>query len=218
MRCCRMPRMDHCQLSAATFDKLAERYRDKYMDLALYDAGYARFCALLPAGRARVLDAACGPGNMARYLLTQRPELELLGIDLAPRMVALAQAALPTARFAVHDCRAIASLPGLFDGIACAFGLPYLSAAEAAAFIADAAAQLRPGGALYLSAMEGRPEDSGQESSSSGEQVFVHYHSAQALQQALSASGLQLLELQRMSAPPGASKQTQDLIIIASKP
>jgi len=216
-----MPRMDHCQLSAATFDQLAERYRDKYMDLDLYDAGYARFCALLPAGRARVLDAACGPGNVARYLLAQRPELELLGIDLAPRMVALAQAALPSARFsaqfAVHDCRAIASLPGPFDGIVCAFGLPYLSADEAAAFIAAAAAQLRPGGALYLSAMEGRPEDSGLETSSSGAQVCVHYHAAEALQQALSASGLRLLELQRMAAPPGASKQTQDLIIIASK-
>jgi len=213
--------MDHCQLSAATFDQLAERYRDKYMDLDLYDAGYARFCALLPAGRARVLDAACGPGNVARYLLAQRPELELLGIDLAPRMVALAQAALPAAQFAVHDCRAIACLPGpfdgTFDGIVCAFGLPYLSADEAAAFIAAAAAQLRPSGALYLSAMEGRPEDSGLETSSSGEQVYVHYHAAEALQQALRASGLRLLELQRMPAPPGASKKTQDLIIIASK-
>ncbi|MEJ5999898.1 class I SAM-dependent methyltransferase [Paucibacter soli] len=210
--------MDHCQLSAATFDQLAERYRDKYMDLDLYDAGYARFGALLPAGPARVLDAACGPGNVAHYLLAQRPELELLGIDLAPRMVALAQAAVPSARFMVHDCRRMAELAGPFDGIVCAFGLPYLSAAEAAEFIAAAAAQLRPGGALYLSAMEGRPEDSGLETSSgSGAQAFVHYHEAAALQQALSANGLRLLELQRMPAPPGASKQTQDLILIASK-
>jgi len=35
------------------------------------------------AGRARVLDAACGPGSASRYLLAQRPELQLLGIDLA---------------------------------------------------------------------------------------------------------------------------------------
>lgn len=210
--------MDHCQLSASTFDKLAERYRDKYMDLDLYDAGYRQFCSLLPAGPARVLDAACGPGNVARFLLSERPELDLLGIDLAPRMVALAQTALPTARFAVHDCRQIGTLPGPFDGIVCAFGLPYLSGPEAAAFIGASAAALRPGGVLYLSAMEGRGEDSGLETSSTGDQVFVHYHPATALCEALQQHGLTLVGLQRLPAPAGASKPTQDLILMARRP
>ena len=75
---------DHCAISASTFHKGADLYRDKFMDLTVYAESYREFCELLRPGRARVLDAACGPGNVSRYLMTQRPDLDLLGIDLAP--------------------------------------------------------------------------------------------------------------------------------------
>jgi ubiquinone/menaquinone biosynthesis C-methylase UbiE len=65
--------MDHCANSASTFHKLADRYRDKYMDLTLYDDSYREFCERLRQGRARVLDAACGPGNVSRYLIVRAP-------------------------------------------------------------------------------------------------------------------------------------------------
>src|SRR5204863_9540276 len=127
--------MDPCAISVSAFDKLADRYREKFMDLTMYNNSYRGFCGLLPPGRARVLDAACGPGNVSRYLMAQRPDLDLLGIDLAPRMVDLARQAVPSARFAVHDCRRLAELQLRFDGIICAFGLPYLSGEEATGFI-----------------------------------------------------------------------------------
>src|SRR6266481_59804 len=142
--------MDHCAISASTFHKFADLYRDKYMDLTMYDDSYREFCELLRRGRARVLDAACGPGNVSRYLIAQRPDLDLLGIDLAPRMVELARESVPSAHFAVHDCRHMAGLQRRFDGIICAFGLPYLSRGEATAFITAAGQALEPGGALYL--------------------------------------------------------------------
>ena len=104
------------------------------MGLTMYDDSYRAFCALLKPGRVRVLDAACGPGNVSRYLMAQRPDLDLLGIDLAPRMVELAREAVPSAHFAVHDCRHLAALQRRFDGIICAFGLPYLSGEEATGF------------------------------------------------------------------------------------
>jgi hypothetical protein len=47
--------MDHAAISASVFDKLADRYREKFMDVTLYDACYREFCALLKPGRARVL-------------------------------------------------------------------------------------------------------------------------------------------------------------------
>src|SRR5215468_10003128 len=121
--------MDHSAHSANLFHQHAELYRDKFMDLTLYHDYYREFCEALRPGPARVLDAACGPGMVSRYLLSQRPELDLLGTDLAPRMVELARAAVPSARFAVHDCRRLADLQTRFDGIICAFGLPYFSSA-----------------------------------------------------------------------------------------
>src|SRR5260370_42456682 len=126
--------MDHSALSARVFHKLADVYREKYMALTMYDDSYREFCELLRPGRARVLDAACGPGNVSRYLMAQRPDLDLLGIDLAPRMVELAREAVPSAHFAVHDCRHLADLQLRFGGVIFAFCLPYLLGEEATAF------------------------------------------------------------------------------------
>src|SRR5688572_15627842 len=120
--------MDKCARTVQTFDTLAQRYEEQFAQLTLYDATYAAFCELLPAREdgARVLDAACGPGHVARYLLSRRPHLCVHGIDLAPNMVELARRAAPHATFAVHDCRELSALQQSFDGIIAAFLFPYL--------------------------------------------------------------------------------------------
>ena len=209
--------MDHCAISASAFHKFADRYRDKYMDLTMYDDSYREFCELLRRGRARVLDAACGPGNVSRYLMVQRPDLDLLGIDLAPRMVELAREAVPSAQFAVHDCRHLADLQQRFDGIICAFGLPYLSREEATAFIGAAGDALEPGGVFYLSTMLGRSEDSGFERCSTGDQVYINYHSEDEVTCSLQKCGFTLLKQRRLPSPSNAVKRTTDLIVIAKK-
>ena len=208
---------DYCAISAGTFHKLADRYREKFMDLTLYDESYRNFCELLRPGRARVLDAACGPGNVSRCLLAQRPDLDLLGIDLAPRMVELARAAAPSAQFAVHDCRCLADLKRRFNGIICAFGLPYLSPEEVSGFIEAAAEGLNPDGVLYLSTMLGNSDDSGLEHCSTGDPVYVYYHSEEHLTRLLERSGFKLVERSLLDSPSAASKRTTDLILILRK-
>ena len=208
---------DHCTISASTFHKLADLYREKYMDLTMYDDSYREFSELLVRGRARVLDAACGPGNVSRYLMERRPDLDLLGIDLAPRMVELAREAVPLAHFAVHDCRHLGKLQLHFDGIICAFGLPYLSREEATAFIRAAGHALEPGGVFYLSTMLGQSGDSGFERCSTGDQVYVNYHSEDDVIRPLQECGFSLLKQGRIPSPTAAPKKTTDLIVIAKK-
>ena len=205
--------MDPCDISASTFHKLADRYRDKYMDLTMYDDSYREFCDLLRPGCARVLDAACGPGNVSRYLMAQRPDLDLLGIDLAPRMIELAREAVPLAHFAVHDCRHFAELRRCFDGIICAFGLPYLSLQEATSFIVAAGHALEPGGVLYLSTMLGNSEDSGLQ-----HQVYVNYHSEDEVLRSLQNGGFTRIRRTHVPSPSTAVASTTDLIVIGQKP
>jgi SAM-dependent methyltransferase len=209
--------MDHCAISASVFHKLADRYRDKYMDLTVYDDSYREFGELLRQGRARVLDAACGPGNVSRYLMARRPDLDLLGIDLAPRMVELAREAVPSAHFAVHDCRRLTELQLRFDGIICAFGLPYLSGQEASAFIEAAGRTLNPGGVLYLSTMLGKNGDSGFELCSTGDQVYVNYHTEDQVLCSLQRCGFKLIKQSRLPSLSVMAKSTNDLIVIAKK-
>ncbi len=209
--------MERSANSAGLFHKFADRYREKYMDLTMYDDFYRAFCELLPPGRASVLDAACGPGNASHYLMARRPDVDLLGIDLAPRMVELAREAVPSARFAVHDCRRLGDLNRLFNGIICAFGLPYLSPAEAVGFLRAAHEALELAGALYLSTMLGRSEDSGFERCSSGDEVYINYYREDQLIGWLKECGFTIVQQGRIPSPSAAPKATTDLMVISKK-
>jgi len=208
--------MDHSANSAGVFHKHADNYQEKFGNLTTYEEFYRQFCRLLPPGRARVLDAACGPGNVSRYLISQRPELDLLGIDLAPRMVELARENVP-ARFMVHDCRNLAELKQQFDGIICAFGLPYLSREEGAAFIQSACEILELNGVVCLSTILGSSRASGFESLSTGEQVHVTYYREEELVGLLRERGFTIAVQKRIPSPEAVPKATTDLVIIAQK-
>lgn len=54
---------------------------------------------------AAIVEVACGPGNITKYLLNKRPGFKIGGIDLAPNMVELAKVNNPTASFQVMDSR-----------------------------------------------------------------------------------------------------------------
>jgi trans-aconitate methyltransferase len=53
----------------------------------------------------KILEIGCGPGNLTKYLLSKRPDFDILGIDIAPNMIEFAGKSNPTASFAVMDSR-----------------------------------------------------------------------------------------------------------------
>ena len=209
--------MDTCQVSVNTFDKLAETYAGKYLALDAYDAYYRQFCSHLARQGASVLDVACGPGNVSAFLVRERPDLQVLGIDLAPNMVRLAQAHVPSASFLVHDCRHLADLGRVFDGIAYAFGLNYLNQEEAEQFFESLNKVLAPNGTLYLSTMSGSTEHSGLQTSSSGDQVYVYYRPKQELERLVQSAGLDIVFLDEIASPANASKPTIDVVLVAQR-
>lgn len=208
---------NHSELAVALFDKRAQDYQDKFMALDLYHDTFDRFCAHIPTPNARILELACGPGNITQYLLARRPDFQILGTDLAPKMLELARINNPSAVFELLDCRDIGSLHQTFDGIVLGFGLPYLTKEESIAFIRDAATLLNPDGVLYLSTMEDDYSKSGYKLSSKGEPLFLHYHQVDYLCEALEANGLVVLHLLRQNYPEQDGSTTIDLILIVHK-
>ncbi len=205
--------MSHYQLSVATFNKLARQYQDKYMQMPLYEPTYERLSEMLGA-RDKVLEIACGPGNIARYLLARRPQLDYLGTDLAPQMVSLARENNPTAQFEVMDCLAIDKLTQMFDAIVCGFCLPYLNQQEAKTLIESMASRLKQGGLLYLSTMEGDYSASNLQTSSSGDQAFIYYHGGEWLIEQLNFAGFELVSCHRQDYP---ERGDVDLFIMARR-
>ncbi|UYZ57394.1 class I SAM-dependent methyltransferase [Hymenobacter latericus] len=208
--------MDAYALTFDAFDKMAQAYQDRYMELDLYNDTYAAFCALLPQPHARILELGCGPGNITRYLLARRPDYRITATDVAPAMVQLARQNNPTATCQLLDCRALGQLSEQYEGIVCGFCLPYLSRADCARLIHDCAARLTDAGVLYLSAIEGDYQQSGFESSSNGQhKAYVYYHQEAYLREQLARNGFAVAGLVRKHFGRPDGTPSVHLIIIA---
>jgi len=215
-----MDEKDKNKIAVEAFDNAAEGYAEKFMDQSLYQDSFDQFCEALPSANSRILDIACGPGNISKYLLNKLPGLQLLGIDLAPRMIELAKEHNPDTEFLVWDSREIKAMGRKFEGIMCGFCLPYLNKEEALDMLAQAADILTENGILYISTMEGRYEDSGWEGPSSGEgpKIYMHYHESAYLVSALERLGFEILLQHRQDFDKYEHKKFTDLILIARKP
>ena len=203
--------MDKTKIAVDIFNKLAHSYQEKFMDVSLYHDSFDLFCDNIKRENAEVLELACGPGNITKYLLTKRPDLKILGIDLAPNMLELAKKNNRNSSFQLMDIGEINSLNKRFDAIMCGFALPYLSKEGAVKLIADAAQLLNANGVIYISTMEDEYSKSGWEKGSSGEEMFMNYHEAEYLVGALEENGFEIIDLQRLK-----QDKVVDLVIIAS--
>ena len=187
------------------------------MDFCLYNETFDLFCNNIPKANAHILEIACGPGNITRYLLQKRPDFKILGIDIASNMLELAKANNPKAEFQLMDGRDISTLGSKFEAVMCGFCLPYLSKEEASALIQDAARLLAPRGILYISTMEDEYGKSGLKSSSLNEEdkTYTYYHQADYLTAILKKNNFEMINIQRMDFPDPSGKKTTDLILLA---
>ncbi len=145
--------MDESQSAREVYDVLADAFAARAED-APYNAHYDRpaLPGLLPSvAGLRVLDAGCGPGLYAAWLLTHGAEV--VGVDVSPRMVALARARLGE-RATVHEADLGKPLTMLadasFDLVVSGLALDYVR--DWKALFGELARVLRPGGLLAFSA------------------------------------------------------------------
>jgi trans-aconitate methyltransferase len=212
-----MQNNDFCLVSVATFNKLADRYAEKYFHLDMYDPYLARFVNGIESQGASVLDVACGPGNVSAYLAKVRPDLKLVGIDLAEAMIAQARLRVPSATFLAQDCRHIGELEQVFDAAAFAFGLSYLTDDDANQFFSSLNTTLADSAILYLATITGEPSWSGVETSSSGDRVYLTYRTVGAVVAMVEQAGYRVDFMEVIASPANAPKLTQDLVLIAQR-
>ncbi|ASK28879.1 SAM-dependent methyltransferase [Chryseobacterium sp. T16E-39] len=199
------------------FDKAAKIYQDKFMDVSSFGETFNLFCDHITADNAEILDIACGPGNITKYVLDRKPDYNILGIDLSSKMLELAQINNPTARFELMDCRVMSEMTQKFDGIICGFCLPYLTKEEAIKLIADSSALLKPEGMLYLSTMEDDYSKSGLITSSLGDQVYLYYHQEDYLAKAFRENNFEVIHINRFYSTDKDGAPVTDLVLIGKQ-
>lgn len=210
--------MNKVKAAADVFNQYALEYQERFMDVSLYHHSLDLFCKHLSQANASVLELACGPGNITKYLLSQLPTLQISASDLAPNMVELAKQNNPSAQCYVMDCRALNTIHQNFDALMCGFCLPYLSPSEAQQLIQDGSILLNKNGIIYLSTMiEDEQHQSGIQTNSKGDEVMMYFHQADYLKSALKQHGFILLDEIYQDFPNSEQKTNTDLILIAKK-
>jgi ubiquinone/menaquinone biosynthesis C-methylase UbiE len=142
------------QLYGGIFSRHAAAYRERHRPIR--SEGRERALELLAVQPGeRVLDLACGPGNLSRRLAAARGWV--VSVDVAEGMLALAHADVPEAVFARMDLGRLGLAARTFDAALCGHGLQFL--ADLAGTFREARRILRPGGRLAASVPVQRRDD-----------------------------------------------------------
>ena len=178
------------ELYESAADSYAEMMNSE-IELPLYTEILSRLAERITDIPGAVVDTSCGPGHwLQKYHESCDSERPLIGIDLSPRMVELAESRLGAAATIflgdMRDMRRIES-----DSAAAVlsfFAIHHLSSDDAVAALAEWNRILRPGGLLMVGIWEGTGRiDYGKESD-----IVAHRYSEQEITEWVRQTGFRI--------------------------
>lgn len=138
---------DFKAFESSAHDEIAEGYRDFFAKVTGYAIEPLLDAASVGTGT-RVLDVATGPGVVAARA-ADRGAFPIIGVDLAPRMVAIAAARYPRIDFRQADAESLPFPDQSFDAVLSNFGIGHFPRPERA--VGEFVRVVAPGGVVALS-------------------------------------------------------------------
>ena len=142
-----------------SYDRVAERYAEQFfteLDRKPFDRDLLDRYAETIRGHGKVCDLGCGPGHVARYL--QARGVEVLGVDISPRVVEVARQLTPGIRFDQGDMRALDLLDSSLAGVVAFYSIIHLARSVVPRALDEMMRVLRPGGVALISVHGGEGE------------------------------------------------------------
>lgn len=130
---------------AYDFDKIARDYdRMNHLMTARLDRRWRK--SAVQGLHGKVLDVACGTGDMAVELLRQG--CSVTGVDLSKEMMAIAKRKAPQAEYRLADVERLPFGDANFDAVTCAFGVRNFVHLEQG--LSEMLRVLKPGGRMVI--------------------------------------------------------------------
>ncbi|WP_254535541.1 class I SAM-dependent methyltransferase [Halomarina litorea] len=146
---------DPVKRTLATYETVAEEYRDRHADRSVVAHLVDRFDASLAPG-SRVLDVGCGPGWESATLLERGHDVT--AIDLSASFLRAAGEVAPDAARSRMDMRELAVADGRFDGVWALASFLHVPREDAPSTLREFARVLDEGGVLFCGVKRGSGE------------------------------------------------------------
>lgn len=151
----------------------------------------------------KVLDVGCAAGRDTRILKDMG--FDVVGSDLAEKLLAIAKEANPDIEFVLADMRKLPFADGLFEGVWASAVLHHVSTAEMPGVLQEFWRVLAPGGVLYIHTKAGKGVLRTEEATVQGEAREFELVTADELNEMLKNTGYEkvTLEVKASKSRPG---------------
>lgn len=140
---------------AGDYDRIAELYAGQYcdeLDRKPFDRDLLERFVLNVTSL--VCDLGCGPGHVAGFLASRG--MDVVGVDLSPRMIEIARRRNPGGRYEVGDMRRLDVPAGSFGAILSIYSIIHVKRAAGVSVLREMHRVLRPMGRLLLACHRGQ--------------------------------------------------------------
>jgi ubiquinone/menaquinone biosynthesis C-methylase UbiE len=174
-----------------TYNEIAQHYKKKTKNLELIEE-IKKFKKFLPKN-AKVLDAGCGWGRDSKILAK---DSQVIGIDLSEKLLDLARAYAPKARFEVGDMCKTFFPNESFHGIWSNDTLIHLERKDVVAALKEFHRLLKKNSILYISVKEGEGEGFKEEEMSNYLPRFYTWFNEKEITRYCKEAGFRIIESQ----------------------
>jgi SAM-dependent methyltransferase len=198
-----------------SYDRLASEYtrriagelEHKPFDRDLLDAFAARH-----QDRGTVLDLGCGPGHVAAYL--KQRGVDVVGIDLSPRMVEEASALNPGIEFRAGDMTKL-ELSEPIGGIVAFYSIIHIPRERHAAMFANWRQALSPGGEVLHAFHTGGDDRHLEQLWEVPIEIDFLFFTPEEIETALRAAGFEIVSSTVRDPYPGVEAETRRCYLLA---
>jgi len=210
---------DFLTRTRSSYDDLADYYVDWIQgELAAKPLDRAMLAAFAELVAGPVADIGCGPGRVTAHLCDLG--LSAFGIDLSPRMIAIARRMYPGLRFDVGSMTALDIADGELGGIVAWYSIIHVPSDQLPTVFAEFHRVLAPGGHLLVAFQVGGRIDHRTEAAGHAVSLDFHRRQPDHVSESLRAAGL--VERARMVRQPDQDgsfpERTTQGYLLARKP
>jgi ubiquinone/menaquinone biosynthesis C-methylase UbiE len=168
------------------YDSIAQNYSDTYVSDESDRKYIDEFLKKLPK-EASILDAGCGPGQNAVYML--KKGFNVTGIDLSDSMIKITKKTKFPTHFRKMDMRNLKFPAGSFDGILASYSLIHVMSSQVVRVLSGFSAVMKKGGILALFVQKGQRDHYTYQEFSPVKQTFFNFFTADVLKSQLAEAG-----------------------------